>query len=287
MTIKETLQRTVEKLDRAGVITARLDAELLLATVLHKGRAWVFTHDSDRIDGKTLALFEGLVDRRARREPLQYIVGSQEFWGLDFIVTPDVLIPRPETEFVVAAALQDLKASSGEKTIIDLCTGTGCIAICLAKEIDGARTFAVDASGKALGVARKNALLHNVAERVTFLEGDLFAPLKELALQGAADVITANPPYVPAADKPSLQPEVRDYEPSIALFAGPEGIEISRRIIETAPTFLKNGGALIMEMGIGQTQKLAAIVDGTGAYGAPDIVKDLAGIDRVIIVKRK
>ena len=183
-----------------------------------------------------------LIERRAQREPLQYITGRQEFWGLDFMVTPDVLIPRPETELIVETALAACQDRSRPLTIIDLCTGSGCIAISLAKELPAARIFATDTSAKALAVARENARRHGVSDRIRFLEGDLFGPLEELDLQGQVDIIVSNPPYVPSGDRPALQPEVRDYEPELALFAGPEGTEIHRRIIGTAPRFLKKNG---------------------------------------------
>ena len=225
------------------------------------------------------------IERRKLREPLQYITGDQEFWGLPFKVTPDVLIPRPETEFVVEAALTAVK-ENGMPVIVDLCTGSGCIAISLAKELPKARIFATDRSDRALPVAQENARLNGVADRIRFLEGDLFGPLEELDLLGRIDCIATNPPYVRSGDLTTLQPEVRDFEPAMALFAGPEGTEIAERIIHQAPEYLKSGGSLIMEMGMGQTAALGQIIEDTHKFGPIEVVKDLAGIERVIITRK-
>jgi len=240
----------------------------------------------DRIDGHVQRSFEQSIERRRLREPLQYIIGTQEFWGLPFRVTPDVLIPRPETEFAVEAAL---KAVSGNSmpVIVDLCTGSGCIAISLAKELPKARVFATDRSDRALHIARENARLNGVADRVRFLEGDLFGPLSEMDLRGRIDCIVTNPPYVRSGDLATLQPEVKDFEPEMALVAGPEGTDIAKRIIRQAPEYLKPGGSLIMEMGIGQAAALRKIIEDTHKFGTVGTMKDLAGIERVIIIKRK
>ncbi len=286
LTLSEAIQQAVDRLTRAGVETARLDAEVLLSHVVNKDRTWIFTHVQNGLDRESNRLFQELIGRRSQREPLQYILGKQEFWGLDFIVSPDVLIPRPETELVLEAAIDFLKGMM-RPAVIDLCTGSGCIAISLAKEFKDARIFATDKSPIALGIARKNARMHHAAERVRFFEGDLFQPLEELDLRAQVDVITANPPYIPSGDLPSLQPEVRDHEPQMALIAGPEGTEFHQRIIREAPLFLKRGGRLMMEMGIGQAGAVAAMADETRAYTRPEILKDLAGIDRVIMLQKK
>lgn len=286
MTIADVIRNASERLSQAGIQNARLDAEVLLSYIVDKNRAWLLTHGSDAIDSRLDATYKGAIDRRSRREPLQYIIGKQEFWGLEFGVTPDVLIPRPETELVVETAVQRIRAAVTTATIIDLCTGSGCIAISIAKESLTARIFATDRSGVALAIARENARKHGVSDRIRFLEGDLLDPLTELDLGGQADIITVNPPYIRSGDLKGLQPEVRDYEPEIALIAGSEGTEIAHRIIETAPAFLKKHGALIMEMGMGQGEELCKMVAATGAYGALEILKDLAGIDRVIAARR-
>jgi len=269
-----------------GINTTRLDAELLLSHVLDRNRVWLITHFHDTLGEEALKVFEGLVLRRAQHEPLQHILGKQEFWGLDFKVTPNVLIPRPETELIIESALGIAKHLHGPITMIDLCTGSGCIAVCLSHELASARVLATDASPGALVIARENAARHNVSDRITFLHGDLFAPLEMLDIREQIDIIVTNPPYIPSGDLSTLQPEVRDFEPEMALIAGPEGIEIATAIIRQAPAFLKQGGALIMEMGMGQANELSVVVNNTRAYSSIEIFKDLAGIERVIVAKK-
>jgi release factor glutamine methyltransferase len=285
VTIIETINKAAARLSAHKVDNPRWDAELLLCHVLGRDRAWLLTHMQDQIDGQSLRQYERAIDRRAVREPLQYITGKQEFWGLPFKVTPDVLIPRPETEFVVEATLKVVSMAISP-VIIDVCTGSGCIAISLAKELLNAQVFATDRSEQALGIARENARMNQVADRIRFLFGDLFMPVKELDLQGKIDVIAANPPYIPMGDLAALQPEVRDFEPEMALIAGPQGTEIGTAIIQQAPAFLKQGGSLIMEMGMGQTAGFSAIINETGDYKTIEIIKDLAGIERVLVARK-
>ena len=285
MTFIETIIKATARLSAHKVDNARLDAEVLLCYVLGQDRAWLLAHNKDVIDDQSLRQYELLIDRRAVREPLQYITGKQEFWGLPFKVTPDVLIPRPETEFVVEAALKAVSMAAAP-VIIDLCTGSGCIAISLAKELKNAQVFATDRSEPALDIAQENARRNEVAMRIRFLVGDLFTPIRELDLQGRVDVIATNPPYIPANDLSGLQPEVRDFEPEMALIAGPVGIEIGAAIIQQAHPFLKKGGTLIMEMGMAQAASLSSIVNKTGKYRTPEIVKDLAGIERVLLARK-
>jgi release factor glutamine methyltransferase len=284
-TIAQTIAATAARLSSHGVQNARLDAEVLLCHVLTRDRAWLLAHMQDRLDDQAARHLERIVDRRAVREPLQYITGRQEFWGLEFVVTPDVLIPRPETELVVEAAIRALR-NLPSPLLVDLCTGSGCIAVSIAKELKSSRIFAVDQSEEALAVARKNSAAHDVSGRIRFLAGNLFQPIQELDIQGKVDVITANPPYIPSRDLPSLQPEVRDFEPEMALIAGTEGTEIHERIIKEAPLFLKKGGSLIMEMGVGQAERLIAVAETSGVFTTPEIQKDLAGIDRIIILQK-
>lgn len=286
LTLNAAIQKSVQILNAAGIVSARLDAELLLSHVLKKDRTWVFTHAQDRLDPENEKTFQDAIGRRAGREPLQYILGTQEFFGLVFTVTPDVLIPRPETEFLAEAAIGSVRTVS-QPMAIDLCTGSGCIAVALATSVEPIRIFATDISERALAVARENARRHRTTEHIRFLHGDLFTPLHELDLRGRIDVITANPPYIPSGDLASLQPEVRDFEPETALIAGTEGTEFHERIIREASLFLKKQGALVMEMGIGQADALARMSTETGAYEAPKILKDLAGIERIIVLQRK
>ncbi len=286
VTLIEAINSAAAKMAAAGISSSRLDAEVLLCRTLGKDRAWLLAHMQEEIISNHRKDFERAVERRVLREPLQYIVGGQEFWGLEFEVTPDVLIPRPETELVVETAL---RAARGRDNlcVIDLCTGSGCIAVTLAKELPQARIFATEMSSRALSVARGNARHHGVADRIRFFEGDLFDPLGELDINGQVDIIAANPPYVPSGEFGALQPEVRDYEPKLALLAGSEGTEVHCRIIHEAPRFLNKHGELIMEMGLGQAGSLSRLVREHRGYGSIDILKDLAGIDRVIVARKQ
>jgi release factor glutamine methyltransferase len=286
LTIIETIASATTTLSKAGIANARLDAEVFLSHIIRKDRVWLITHRDDVLDDKNQRDFDEAIRRRSKREPLQYIIGNQEFWGLEFKVTPDVLIPRPETELIIEAALTIVPDRNKAVRIIDLCTGSGCIAVSLAKELANAHIIATDASEKALAVARENTRDHGVADRIRYLEGDLFEPLKELDIRGQIDIIVSNPPYVRESDLPALQSEVKDHEPLMALVAGPEGTEIAQRIIRHATEYLKKNGALIMEMGLGQSGELTRMTEATGAYGKPGVLKDLAGIERVIVARK-
>jgi len=286
VTLAEAINNAATLLSTAGITNARLDAEVLLSHIILKDRVWLITHRDDVLDDNHQREFADVIQRRTRREPLQHIIGNQEFWGLEFIVSPDVLIPRPETEFIIEAALAIVQDRNTPVRIIDLCTGSGCIAVSLAKELTAARIIATDASEKALAVARENTRRHGVSEQIRFLPGDLFEPLEELDIRGQIDIIVSNPPYVQAGDLSTLQPEVRDYEPEMALIAGPGGTEIAKRIIQLSPEYLKKNGALIMEMGLGQAEALTRMVEATGAYGDRELLKDLAGIERVIVARK-
>ena len=287
MTIAEAIQKAAARLSAHKIDHARLDAEVLLCHALGRDRAWLLVHMQDRLDDEGGRVYEQYIDRRSVREPLQYITGLQEFWGLPFFVTPDVLIPRPETELIVERAL-GVKDTDSPPVIVDLCTGSGCIAVSLAKELPLARIFGTDRSGAALDIARRNARQNGVAELIQFLEGDLFVPLSGIDLIGHIDIITANPPYIRNDELDTMQPEVRDFEPEIALIAGPRGTEIAERIINAAATHLRPGGSLIMEMGIGQAEELRKLITYNDRYVAKiEVLKDLAGIERVIVAQKK
>jgi release factor glutamine methyltransferase len=228
-----------------------------------------------------------MVARRGAGEPLQYITGHQEFYGLDFLVTPSVLIPRPETEFLVEAALKVIRAAGLESPLIaDVGTGSGCIAIALATEIARARVIAIDISRAALDVARRNGERLGVGDRIEFLEGDFLGPLARADLAGKLDLIASNPPYV-SRDRPdTIQREVRDWEPHVALFGGPDGLDYYRRLIAESPRYLKPGGSIVCEIGYSQLDQVRAMID-------PDkaelifIAKDLQGIPRTLAIQRK
>ena len=286
LTLIEAINIAEARLAAAGITNARLDAEILLSHILKKDRTWLITNMHDILDGEAGRIFQTAFQRRSQREPLQYIIGKQEFWGLEFTVTPDVLIPRPETELIVETAIGIMASPSKQAVIVDLGTGSGCIAISLAKELQAAHFYAIDKSEKTLAVARENAARHGVLDRIRFINGDLFQPLEELDIRGQIDIIVSNPPYVRLADCNTLQPEVSDYEPKVALVAGPIGTEIHRRIISVTPEYLKRQGSLVMEMGIGQADVLLDMVAVSGAYAATTVLKDLAGIQRVLVAKK-
>ncbi len=220
--------------------------------------------------------------RRAAREPLQYLTGVQEFWSLAFEVTPAVLIPRPETEGLVEAFLRLNRAP--DPIVMDIGTGSGCLAIVAAREIPGARVYATDVSSDALEVARRNAATHGVAGRIDFRRGDLFGPFRGAGLDGLVDFIVTNPPYVSDADLPGLMPEVRDHEPRAALLGGPDGLDAHRRLARESPEFLKPGAHLLAEIGLGQEPVARALYGGQSRLDLVSILPDLAGIPRVLIV---
>ena len=301
LTIREALSWAEEYLQVQGVPDCKTEAEYLLAYLLNCKRSWLYLNCNQTVDSYDLRRFTDFIERRIKREPSQYILGEQEFWGLTFKVNGDVLIPRPETEILVEWALKTMRAGEAEKRrngeqyspihrftdspILDLCTGSGCIAISLAKEIPNSRVFAVDISEKALDVARENAERYDVADRITFLNGDLFEPLNGLNIK--ADIIVSNPPYISKKMFQELQPEVKNYEPVTALYGGGDGLDFYRRIISESPAYLTQGGHLILEIGYGQAEKIKRLIERSDVFGDISITKDFAGIDRMIKARIK
>ena len=227
------------------------------------------------------AAYDRLIGRRGAREPLAYIVGHREFWGLDIRVTPAVLVPRPETELLVEAALEWLSDLAAPATLADACTGSGCIAIALACERPAARIVATDFSAAALTVAHGNAVRHGVANRVRLVRTDLLG-----GIAGPFDAIVANPPYVPYCDRPALQSEVADHEPSLAIFGGDDGMAVIRRLVPQAPALIRRGGRLLFEFGLGQDDAVAELIEGTPGLTLVDQRRDLQGIPRIAVVQR-
>jgi release factor glutamine methyltransferase len=260
---------------------AELDARLLAQHALGWTAEQFITAGGEPEPPDFERVYEGLVTRRIRREPLAYIVGRQEFWGLSFEVTPAVLIPRPETELIVEAALERVRAREDEPTILDVCTGSGCIAIALAHELPAARVTATDISKVALDVARRNAKRHGVTDRIQFVCGDLLEGVK-----GPIDVMTCNPPYVADRDRRGLQPEVRDHEPGVALFGGADGADLVERLVRTAADRLRAGGYLIFEFGLGQDERVEALIAADGRLNLIEFRRDLQGIARTALVRR-
>jgi len=300
--IRSALKEAMARLRAADVPSHTLAAELLLMHVLGRDRTWLYAHPEERFETDAAAKYFALVARRAAGEPTQYLTGKQEFWGLEFEVTPAVLIPRPETEHVVEVALERLgvrsmarrsgaRESGARLRIADAGTGSGCLAVALARELPQAGVFATDISAAALEVARRNAARHGVARRIHLLQTDL---LEALTVSPVAtsheslpfDLIVSNPPYVARAEAASLQREVREHEPEAALFGGPTGVEIYTRLTEQAGRLLRSGGTLVLELGYGAADHVRALVTAQGIWVNTSITKDLAGIPRVLATER-
>jgi release factor glutamine methyltransferase len=267
---------------------ARRDAETLLLHLIGKDRAWLMAHDDEEFGGCKAIQYAALLDRRYQGEPIQYITGEAEFFGLPMRVTPDVLIPRPETEHLVEKALS-LAQSFSAPRIADLGTGSGAIAIALAHALPHANLTATDISAAALAIAKANAERNGVAGRIHFMQADLLKPLEPLAGNVDApahfDIIVSNPPYIPATDRPSLSVEVRDYEPALALFAGDDGLAICRRLIPVAFAALSTNGRLALEIGFGQADPIASLLANAGFRNIA-FTPDLQGIPRVASAQR-
>jgi release factor glutamine methyltransferase len=271
--IRSAVAQGTDLLARAGVAEARLTAELLLCHALGRERVHVFAHPEQELREVEWIHYGRYLDQRMRGKPLQYITHRQEFFGREFRVTPDVLIPRPETELLVETVLKT-KLPPGE--IVDVGTGSGAIAVTLALEL-GSRVIATDISCAALAVARANAARFHAP--VEFVGADLLEGFAD----GAAAAIVCNPPYVPDAHRSSLQREVRDWEPQLALFGGAEGLDAYRRLIPRAARTLRTGGTLGVEMGFGQADAIRALADG---WRNPRLIADLAGIPRVLVCEK-
>ncbi|MGH9590566.1 MAG: peptide chain release factor N(5)-glutamine methyltransferase [Terracidiphilus sp.] len=264
---------------------ARLDAETLLLQVLKRrgearNRAWLLTHLDSEAAPDDAAEFDALVKRRLTGEPIQYIVGEAEFYGLPFFVTRDVLIPRPETEHLVEKALQ-LCAQCADPRILDVGTGSGAIAVALAAHLRDASITATDISAAALAVAKRNAQRNGVEDRIRFLAGDLLVPVADEHFE----MVISNPPYVAEADRNMLAVEVREFEPETALFAGGDGLAVYRRLIPAAFASLVSGGFLLLEIGHGQQDAVGGVLESTG-FEAIEFAADLQGIARVATARR-
>jgi release factor glutamine methyltransferase len=278
-----------ERLRAAGIPDdeADLDARLLAEHVLGWDTARFFSIAAEDPEPAGFAgRYETLVARRAAREPVSYIVGHHEFWGLRFEVSPAVLIPRPESELLVeigseVIASRSAAASRDECHVADVCTGSGCIAVALAHERPAAGFVATDTSDAALDVARRNASAHCVNHRVQFVSADLLN-----GVDGTFDLIVSNPPYVREVDRAALQPEVRDHEPPLALFAGPDGLDVIRRLVAHAPSRLEPGGTLVFEIGFGQRDAVEQLISSTAGLTMIGFRSDLQGIPRAAIARK-
>jgi len=283
MTIGQLIENATKAFMSQCLPTPRLDAEVLLASCLKKDRTWLYIHSGHDMNATEVSGFLRWVARRQQGEPVAYIVGRKEFWSLDFAVDPRVLIPRPDTEVLVEEVLKALDISKASRPeILDLGTGSGAIAVALAHECPDARITATDISREALAVAAGNAERHRVASRITFLEGNLFNPVR-----GCFDVIVSNPPYIAAGDYAELSVEVLNFEPRGALLAGKEGTDFYQAIVPRAVCHLKPGGGLLLEIGDDQKELIEGLFRQSGAYQDVAFRKDYAGRWRVVKAMRK
>ena len=267
----------------AGItaLESDLDARLLAQHVLGWTTERFLTDAREPVPEGFTPRYDALVARRVTREPLAYIVGVREFWGLEIEVTPDVLIPRPATELIVEAMRELFPDRSVPLSIADVCTGCGCVAVAIAHERPTTTVKGTDISRPALLVARRNAARHGVADRVTFVHGDLLE-----GFTGSFDAIVANPPYVIDRAGPALQPEVRDHEPPVALFGGVDGLVLVTRLVAGAPSRLRPGGYLVFEFGLGQDVEIEALLNASPELTLVGLRRDLQGIARTAIARR-
>ncbi|MCS6927172.1 MAG: peptide chain release factor N(5)-glutamine methyltransferase [Candidatus Binatia bacterium] len=279
------LARATAQLERAGIPTPQLEAAVLLAHAVGSDRTHLYARLRHPVGPQQVSAFRHSVQRRLRREPLQYIIGVQEFWSMTLQVDRRVLIPRPETEVVVEVALRLLQHQRAphRPRILDVGTGSGCIAIALAREVPQAEVWATDISPDALIVARANAHRQGVFRQMTFVQGDLCTPLP---CGVAFDLLVANLPYIPHDDLVTLQPEVRDWEPQGALDGGRDGLDCYRRLIQEGWQVLRPGGWLVMEIGHGQRAAMLDLLQRQPHLTAATCVADYAGLDRVIVARR-
>ncbi|MGE3317176.1 MAG: peptide chain release factor N(5)-glutamine methyltransferase [Planctomycetaceae bacterium] len=278
-TVRRIIEWTTGHLKNHGSETPRLDAEILLAHARNCRRIELYTRFDEPLTDPQRAAMRDLVRRRAQSEPVAYLVGHREFFSLDFRVTPDVLVPRPDTETLVLELLDRVRAIENPR-LLDIGTGSGCIAVSAAVNLPTARVTAIDISPNALAIARENAETHNVLERMRFLEGDLFG---SVPAGETFHAIASNPPYIRAEELESLQADVRLHEPRLALISGPEGLEVIRRIVDEAPSRLVAGGTLLFEFSPEQAGAVEELLQASSSYRDIKLVKDLTNRPRVAV----
>jgi release factor glutamine methyltransferase len=285
-TIQELLNWVTEYLTGKGVDAPRLSAELLLSSVVGLKRIELYTQHDTPVVRQQLDQLHDLVERAGRDEPVAYLTGKTEFYSLELNVTPDCMIPRPETELLVQRAIEFLRTRTGVQFVCDLCTGSGCIAVAIAGNFPDARVIATDICPAALAVAAGNVEKHQLKDRVTLLCGDLFDPIMPHVDVDKFDLIACNPPYVSAAEYGKLETNVKDYEPKAALFAGDDGLDIYRRVIEKAEQFLKPAAALMLEIGYAQGRAVRELLEQTKAFAEIKIERDIHNNDRIVIARK-
>lgn len=284
-TIGRLLNWTTEYLESKGSEEARLEAQLMLGHALSCPKIQLYARFEEVVDEEKRAKFRELVKQRAAGKPVAYVLGTSEFYSMEFMVTPDVLIPRPETEHLVIETLDLLKGRSADQSvsILDIGTGSGIIAVTIAKQLKHASLLATDISDKALAVAKQNAEKHGVSERIEFAVGDLFQAVPSGSL---FDVIVSNPPYIAQSERPLMDAHVIEHEPHVALFAEEEGTAVLKRILEEAAGYLKPDGWLLLEFSPMVAKRVAEMAEATGFYEKVSIGKDLAKLDRYLIAKK-
>ena len=281
-TIGRILKWTENFFREKGIESPRLDAEVLLAYLLQKERIYLYVHFDEPLERAELARFHEMVKKRVQRVPVAYILGEKEFMGLTFKVTSDTLVPRPDTEVLVQAAIERLKALGRPAKFADIGTGTGAICLSVLHYTEDTTAATVDISPTARAVAEENAVALGLTERVTFYTGDLLEPLKEQKFAA----ILSNPPYIPDGDVAGLQAEVRLSEPPTALAGGADGLDFYRRLCSEGPELLENGGFMAFEVGVGQAHAVEALAKENELIARTEIIKDLAGIERVVVAYR-
>ncbi|MEQ1764352.1 MAG: peptide chain release factor N(5)-glutamine methyltransferase [Pyrinomonadaceae bacterium] len=276
MKLSEAISRGDEELVAAGIPEPAREAISLLQFVIARDRAFIIAHPEYELTDREAELFQNSIVRRAAREPYQHIVGRQEFYGLDFLVTHDVLIPRPETELIVERAIE-LLSNLPSPRFLEIGIGSGCISVAILKHCPKATALAVDISEPAIEIAGRNAAMHGVSDRLEILPSNVFENVPEEKF----DLIVSNPPYVPLAEYNELQPEVREHDPKIAVTDGSTGLTIIERIVAQAPMFLTSRGHLLMEIGHGQNEHVKALFD-SNRWRSVGIILDLQGIPRTV-----
>ena len=290
MTVLEVLNRAAALFKEQRIRNPRLNAELLVAHTLNLSREGLYTHLQDPVGEREKEEAGQLVQRRLSGEPLQYIIGHQQFWSVDLQVDPRVLIPRPDTEVLVEQALEVLSKidRGGVSTVLEIGTGSGAIAIVLASEVKGVFVVATDLSYEALRLARSNAERAGVRDRISFVTGDLFCPLRYLEeKEQPFDLIVSNPPYIVRSEIGKLEREVKEFEPAVALDGGEDGLDFHRKIVFGSPQYLRPGGWLVLEVGQSQAGEVCEMMERTDSFDSLERIRDLSGIERVVRGRRK
>ncbi len=287
LTINSLLKKGIAQLGEGDYFNPLLDAQMLLMFLLDRDKLYIYTHGKDEVEADVSEEFMELIELRAKRYPLQYIIGKQEFMGLDFKVREGVLVPRPDTEVLVEKIIEIVEAGHfGEQSsinIVDIGTGSGAITLSLAHYIKNANLYSVDISDIPLEVAKENAKIHQLEDRVCFLKGSMLEPLYEKKLQGKVDILASNPPYIASKVIEELQIEVSTYEPKLALDGGVDGLDFYREITDGVGDFLSERAILAFEIGYDQGQAVRNLLDETGQFKNIEIFTDLSGQDRVVI----